>query len=150
MTIERYIPHVRHPVTNVYTGGQPAVGSLPELKRLGIKTVINLLSASENAGRDEAKECAQAGLNYVAIPIDGPAGLTADAAKKLWQSMTDSHGEVLVHCGTGNRCGALLALAQAWHGGISKEVAIDNGKQAGLTGLEPVVRHLLQTPSSSA
>jgi len=50
---------------------------------------------------------------------------------------------VLVHCGTGNRCGAMLALTEAWFRQHSTEDAIAFGKQAGLTGMEPVVRDLL-------
>jgi len=45
----------------------------------------------------------------------------------------------LLHCGSGNRVGALLALLKSSQG-ASDEAALEYGISAGLTGLEPVVR----------
>ena len=65
-------------------------------------------------------------------------------AANLDQILSDYDGPVLVHCGSGNRVGALLALRQSLLG-ADDEDALAYGKSAGLTGLEPVVRARLAT-----
>jgi hypothetical protein len=47
-----------------------------------------------------------------------------------------------MHCGSGNRVGAVLALRQSLNG-ASDEESIQYGKDAGLTRLEDVVRERL-------
>jgi uncharacterized protein (TIGR01244 family) len=52
-------------------------------------------------------------------------------------------GPVLIHCGSGNRVAALLALSKSAEG-ADDEIAIEYGRQAGLTRLEGVVRERLE------
>ena len=93
--------------------------------------------------RDEAAEVSAAGLTYINVPVDGPTTLGASQVDALWQALGEAQGAVLVHCGSANRCGALLALAEARHGGKPAADAIAFGRDAGMTALEPVVRQLL-------
>ena len=50
---------------------------------------------------------------------------------------------MLLHCGSGNRVGALLALKAFWLDGGSAEEALEVGLAGGVTRLEPTVRELL-------
>ncbi|MDR5880476.1 hypothetical protein [Caballeronia sp. LZ032] len=52
---------------------------------------------------------------------------------------------VIVHCGSGNRVGALFALRAAWVKGVDVPKAIEIGRQHGLTKLEDDVRRILST-----
>jgi hypothetical protein len=52
-----------------------------------------------------------------------------------------------VHCGSGNRVGALAALLAAEEGADIDE-ALDVGRAAGLTRLEAVVREQLEAPET--
>jgi uncharacterized protein (TIGR01244 family) len=143
MDISALIPQLHRPGARIITGGQPAADAWPSLAKAGVTRVVNLRGDSELPGRNEAQEVRAAGMAYVHLPIDGPAGLGRPQADALWRALQAGDGTVLVHCGTGNRCGALLALAQAWHGGQDVESAIEFGRKAGLAGAEPVVRKLL-------
>ncbi|MFC5577936.1 hypothetical protein ACFPOA_07935 [Lysobacter niabensis] len=51
---------------------------------------------------------------------------------------------VLVHCASGNRVGAIVALRAAWMEGRSTEDAIAIGKTWGLKGLEGEVRRRIE------
>jgi len=144
MDLSRLIPQFRQPRPQLLTGGQPEPEAWPALAKAGVATVVNLRPASETPGRDEAREVRAAGLTYINLPIDGPDKLGPNQVGALWQALESAEGKVLVHCGTGNRCGALLALAEAWHRGRSPEEAVEFGRQAGLVGLEPAVRSLLK------
>ena len=88
-----------------------------------------------------------AGLAYVHIPVDGPEALTRGAAYALHQVLLTSPPTVLVHCASGNRAGALIALADAWFGSRNAESALALGRDAGLSALEPTVRALLHVRS---
>jgi hypothetical protein len=94
-----------------------------------------------------AQEVKDAHLTYINIPIDGPASLSKARADQLWQVLSQAKGGVLVHCVTGNRCGAMLALTEAWCQHRDVEEAIAFGKQAGLSTMEPAVRELLAQKS---
>ena len=141
--LSKYIPNFKQPRPQLITGGQPEADAWKAIAEAGVKIVVNLRPDAELAGRNEANEVADANLTYVNLPIDGPASLNKQQASELWQVMKNAEGAVLVHCGTGNRCGALLALTDAWIRQHDVEDAIAFGKQAGMTGLEPVVRDLL-------
>jgi uncharacterized protein (TIGR01244 family) len=143
MDLARFIPQFRQPRPQLMTGGQPEPDAWPALAKAGVTTVVNLRSATETPGRDEAGEVRAAGLTYVNLPVDGADKLGPNEVGALWQALESAPGPVLVHCGSGNRCGALLALAEAWHRGGSPEEALAFGRQSGLTGLEPAVRRLL-------
>ncbi|GAB3729216.1 sulfur transferase domain-containing protein [Luteimonas pelagia] len=143
-TIPR-VPGFKEPRIDLLTGGQPDEGDWLRLRRAGVTTVVNLRTAEEMAGRDAAGEAQAAGLRYLSMPIDGAAGVTPEAARALWallESETDG-GATLVHCASGNRVGALLAVGAAQSGAMSTEQAIEFGRAAGLTGLEDRVRELL-------
>ncbi|HZH42834.1 MAG TPA: protein tyrosine phosphatase family protein [Lysobacter sp.] len=137
---------LQQPRAGLYTGGQPEAAAWRQLGARGVRTVINLRPATELGGRDEAAEVQAAGLRYVALPIAGAQDLTAANTDALWAALQQADGAVLVHCASGNRVGALLALAMQRHGGMSAEQALAFGRSAGLKGLEPAVRERLGLP----
>ena len=143
MDISRHIPQFHQPRPQLFTGGQPDPSAWSELAKAGVTTVVNLRLASELPGRNEAEEVTAAGMTYINVPISGPETLGHAQANSVWQALLDSTGPVLLHCGSGNRCGALLALSEAWHRNCAAEDAIAFGRQAGLTALEPTVRAVL-------
>lgn len=141
--VSHLIPNFRQPRPQLITGGQPEASAWKPLAEAGVKTVINLRPENELPGRNEAQEVKDANLTYINLPVEGPASLNKALTDQLWQVLNGAEGGVLVHCGTGNRCGAMLALTEAWFRQHNTEDAIAFGKQAGLTGMEPVVRDLL-------
>ena len=108
-----------------------------------MKTVINLRPSGELGLRDEASEVRSAGLNYIEIPVGDHSHLTPSNAHKLWDALRSARGGVLVHCSSGDRAGALLAIAAHREGKLSPKDALEFGKKAGLNTLEPVVDAIL-------
>lgn len=138
------VPEARRPAPRLLTGGQPGPEAWAALREAGVTRVVNLRTAVELQGRDAAAEVRAAGLDYVAIPVDGAAGVTPENADALWDQVgATTDGTTLVHCASGNRVGALLALGAARAGAMTPEAALDFGHDAGLTGLETRVRELL-------
>ncbi|HEX5043125.1 MAG TPA: protein tyrosine phosphatase family protein [Candidatus Polarisedimenticolaceae bacterium] len=142
------IPNAAVPLQGLLSGGQPTPEHLAEAARAGYRTVINLRDPSEPGFAWEAEKVKALGMDYVSLPVAGAASLTRETVERF-DAVLDAalaEGPVLVHCSSGNRNGALLALRGAWLGGLDAEAAIALGKAAGLTRLEPAVRALLTPP----
>ena len=136
-----------HPAPNLVTGGQPRPEDWLALRGRQVTTVINLRTDEEMGDRDEAAEVAAAGLTYEHLPIAGAEDINAANADELWQRIQAAPGRVMVHCASGNRVGALLAIAAVRHDNMSPQQALEIGKSAGLTRLEPRVREVLGLPT---
>ena len=117
---------------DVCFAGRPADGGLAAAKDAGVKVVINLLTAPEveSLGFDEAAQAEAAGLTYVHLPM--AAGVTREIVDRFAETVATNDGDVLIHCGSSNRVGALWAAYSALHGGMSKEDALAHGAAAGM------------------
>src|SRR5690606_39211066 len=113
---------------------------VPMLRAAGIRRVINLAPASETPGFDEAAAVRAVGMRYDALPIAGAGDLDREAVLDFDQLLQAAGGPTLVHCGSGNRVGALVALRAAWLQGADEEAAVEEGRRWGLGGLEGEVR----------
>ncbi len=129
-------------VEGVTSAGQPDEAALEVFADSGYATVIDLRAAGEDRGFDEAAAVEELGLHYVAMPIDGKDAISFDNARRLDELLDEYPGPALVHCGSGNRVGALLAL-RASLDGADDETALALGREGGLTSLEGVVRERL-------
>ncbi len=139
------LPNGRSPLPGVLTGGQPDEAQLARLAEVGYQTVVDLRTPGEpGQPEDEPQVVESHGMRYVSIPVAHGAGLSRANAEALGKVLSDRDARpVVIHCGSGNRVGALLALEAAWVEGKPPEEAFELGKAAGLTGLAPQVRELL-------
>jgi uncharacterized protein (TIGR01244 family) len=129
------------------SAGQPEPRHWRPLAAAGLRSVIDLRPASEQPQRDEAAEVAAAGMRYLKLPIADAQALGRDTVVQFDRALGLLPAPVLVHCASGNRVGALIALRAAWLQALPATMAIDLGRVAGLTGLEPRVRQLLSAPA---
>lgn len=95
-------------------------------------------------GRDEASEVATAGLVYRQLDVGGIRDITDANAAQVQAWIDEAPGPVLLHCSSGNRAGALLAMI-AVRNGAPPEEALEVGRRAGMTSLEEPVRVLLDS-----
>lgn len=139
------IPNCCTPGTGLCTGGRPRPEHLQQAKDKGVRTVINLCPATEACDYDEAAVVAGLGMHYVNIAVSGPADITVDKARQLAIALAEhSPGHpVLLHCASGNRVGALMAMKARFIDGKSSADALAEGRATGLKALEPLVTHLL-------
>lgn len=139
-----YISTVNNPRPNIYSGGQPSQEQLKQLADTGVKHIINLRPAAEMSW-DEEVAASKLGLQYHSIPVAGAAGVTQENARKLRTTLNELTGEkIYIHCASGNRVGALIALDAVATDGKDIESAVLEGKQWGLTKLEGKVRQTVK------
>lgn len=130
---------------HLWVMGIPSSQQLTDFADQGGDIVINLLSEQEMTNRQEAAEVTLNGMAYYHVPVNGAAGVTKANARLVDRILlTHSDKNVLLHCGSSNRVGALMALRAAWFDGQSVEQAIATGQRHGMTSLEAKVRALLE------
>lgn len=136
------LPNRHDAIKGVTTAGQPSAAALSAIAAQGYKTVIDLRPASEDHGFDEKKTVETLGMSYVTLPVEGAAGVSYANATTLDQLLRDAPKPLLVHCSSGNRVGALLAL-RAKLGGADDKAALEVGVANGLAGLKSAVEQKL-------
>lgn len=134
------------PAAGIRSGGRITADDLPTLRAAGIRHVINLAPASETPGFDEAAAVQAAGMRYDPLPIAGAGDLDRAAVLAFDRLLQAADAPTLVHCGSGNRVGALVALRAAWLQGADEEAAVAEGRRWGLAGLEGEVRERIASP----
>ena len=149
LRVSGHVPNFAHPAESLYTGGQPDAEAWGQLMEAGVTTVINLRSAEEMQGSDEEATVRALGMQYVSIPVAGAADVDVAHAERLHEALAAASGAVLVHCASGNRVGALLAIDAAQAKNMDVEQAVEHGRSAGLTSLESRVREVLAAPQPS-
>ena len=122
--------------------GQPSEDVLRVAKEAGFATVIDMRTAEEDRGIDEASVVESLGMSYVAFPVSGRTDITLEKAQAFDELLAGIDGPVILHCRSGNRVGAMFALRDGL-GGATTDAAVEAGKQAGLGSLEPRVREAL-------
>src|SRR5215211_8400619 len=111
-----------------YRGSQPMAGQFDELKKLGIKTIIDLRKDSIAEASQEARE---AGLQYVNIPLTTKRPATEDQTAQFLKLVNDpANWPVFVHCKGGrHRTGEMTAIYRITHDGWSGEQAYEEMKK---------------------
>jgi protein tyrosine/serine phosphatase len=113
---------------NYYRGSQPDAEGFIRLKKLGIKTVIDLRKDSEL----EAPEWVRAaGMQYFNIPLKASTPATEEQTAYFLKLVNDPHNwPVYVHCKGGrHRTGALTAIYRITHDGWTADQAYKEMKE---------------------
>lgn len=122
-----------------YRGAQPDGRGFAELAKLGVKTVINL--TSHDALPDEPAMVAEAGMKYVAMPMNTRVVPTAEQLAQFLSIVNDPASQpVYVHCvGGKHRTGVMTAVYRMTQNSWTAEQAFSEMKKFkfGATFLHP-------------
>lgn len=113
---------------NYYRGSQPRERDMEQLKRMGIKTIIDLREDKERLAETWAHK---AGLGYVNIPMRPARAATEEQTKYFLSLVNDpANLPVYVHCKGGkHRTGALTAAYRITHDGWTADQAFAEMKR---------------------
>ena len=116
------------------------------LAQAGVEIVINL-QPDDELGFDEAAAVLHAGMHYEHLPINGAAELKQLKILAFDNILRQHHSKkIAMHCGSGNRVGAAIALRAGWLRGRKMDTAMERGRSHGLTKLEQEVHNRLLVP----
>ena len=120
--------------SGVSGSGQPDLAIFPDLAERGYSTIINLRFEREHDAEAEREAADAAGLHYVNLPISRYALGLREAAQLKQAISSAPNGSILIHCGSGNRVGALWGLMQAYETGMELDEAIAYAQRSGYRG----------------
>ena len=98
--------------TTVACGGATTPEAVPEIKKMGFASIINLRLPSEAGANVEGEAAAAktAGINFYNIPFSGQSP-DPKVADQFLATVTDKKNEpAYIHCAAGNRAGAMWMI----------------------------------------
>ena len=131
------------PVPGLVTSGQLTPEQLDGLVAAGFQSFISLRGPQESGAGWEEEHTQAASVSFQRLPIDGAEGLTREAAEELAKLLEEAGEGTVLYCGSSNRVGALMALKSVYVDGLDAESALELGRAAGMTRLEPRVVEVL-------
>jgi protein tyrosine phosphatase (PTP) superfamily phosphohydrolase (DUF442 family) len=98
--------------TTVACGGATKPEAVPELKKMGFASIINLRQPTEAGAmvEEEAAAAKTAGINYFNIPFNGQQPDPAVADKFIATITTKGNEPAYIHCAAGNRAGTMWMI----------------------------------------
>jgi uncharacterized protein (TIGR01244 family) len=116
-------------------GAVDANTAMPEIKKLGFASVINLRQASEPGANVDAEQAAaeRAGLKYFHIPVNGAAPDPKSADAFLAALRTSGAEPAFIHCATGNRAAAMWLVKRLVIDHWDTDLAVKEAAGLGLT-----------------
>jgi protein tyrosine phosphatase (PTP) superfamily phosphohydrolase (DUF442 family) len=134
------LPNLHKVSDDLYRGAEPTVEGIQQLKRLGIKTVIDLRASGVP---DDVRGT---GMTYVRIPSTAWQPDDKAVAQFLQVVMDENRAPVFVHCQRGaDRTGLMTAVYRVAVQGWTKDQAIAEMTQGGFgfySGWQNIVRYV--------
>jgi protein tyrosine phosphatase (PTP) superfamily phosphohydrolase (DUF442 family) len=138
-------PYFR-PDANTIVCGALNEEKVAALAKAGVELVINLQSEGE-LSFNESDAVERAGMSYEHLPINGAEELKQLKILAFDNILRQYHGKKMaMHCGSGNRVGAAIALRAGWLRGRKMDTAMERGRSHGLTKLDQEVHNRLLVP----
>lgn len=121
-------------------------GGVKALASHGFKTIIDMRTSTEGTAEEKALVNTTT-MNYINIPMT-VSGISEEQLSEFTKAFESAETPILIHCGSGNRAGAMWA-AYLIRKGTDPEKAIEAGRKAGMRPpLEEKIRASFLTNST--
>lgn len=110
----------------LWRGGVPKQGGVDELKRAGVKTIINLMQDGQ-AVENERESARKLGMNFIHIPMNHFKMAKKAQVDRFLSTVRDPQNQpVFVHCNQGqDRAGTMVAIYRVTDEGWTATKAYD-------------------------
>jgi uncharacterized protein (TIGR01244 family) len=121
--------------TTVACGGATKPEAVPELKKMGFASIINLRVPTEAGAMVEEEEAAAktAGIKYYSIPLNGQQPDPAVADKFVATITSPGNEPAYIHCASGNRAAAMWLIKRIVVDKWETDRAVTEATALGLT-----------------
>jgi tyrosine-protein phosphatase SIW14 len=128
------LPNFHQVNSRLYRGAQPRAGGLQKLKRIGIKTIVNLRGKDEHTGA-ESQEARSLGLRYYNISLPEFSSPKDTEVQQVLDIINTAENQpVFVHCRHGeDRTGTIIACYRISQDGWTAAEAKKEAEQRGMS-----------------
>jgi len=124
----------------LYRGAQPNALGLKNLKKLGVKLIVNLRMPGDG-WKEEAAEAMANGILYTNFPMSGASRPKDEEVRQILALFESFSGPIFVHCRRGcDRTGTIVACYRIQHDGWSGDLAMREAKHYGISRLEILLK----------
>jgi len=135
------LPNLHKVSEGLYRGAQPTPAGIKELKRLGVRTIINLREPEADRAGLKGTD-----LGYECIPMTAFRPKDDDVVRFLRVVLDADRGPIFMHCKRGaDRTGMMCAIYRIAVQGWTKEQALDEMTRGGFgfcQGYQNIVRYI--------
>ena len=125
---------------SLYRGAQPDALGIRNLKKLGIKTILNLRLTNDVWQAEEAEASAN-GITYTNVPMKGFGRPTPEQVAKALAIIETLPSPVFVHCQHGcDRTGTIIACYRIRHDQWSNKSALQEARKYGISAFSRGMR----------
>jgi uncharacterized protein (TIGR01244 family) len=121
--------------TTVACAGAVEASAVPDIKKLGFASIINLRQASEHGSNVEGEGAAAkaVGLNYFNIPFN-PAAPDPNLVPTFLAAVTaPANQPAFIHCAAGGRAASMWLIKRMQVDGWDEQKAVEEATALGLT-----------------
>ena len=121
--------------TTVACAGAVEAGAVPDIKKLGFASIINLRQNSEQGANVEGEGVAAraVGLNYFSIPFNAAAPAPDLVPEFLAAVTTPANQPAFIHCAGGGRAATMWLIKRMEVDGWDQQKAVEEATALGLT-----------------
>ncbi len=121
--------------TTVACAGAVEASAVPDIKKLGFASIINLRQASEQGANVEGEGAAAkaAGINYYSIPFNTAAPDPNLVPAFLAAVTNPANQPAFIHCAAGGRAASMWLIKRMQIDGWEQQKAVDEAVALGLT-----------------
>jgi len=125
---------------HLYRGAQPDGDGVKNLKRLGVKLIVNLRMPGDD-WKDEEAVAVASGILYTNFPMSGAGTPKGEQVKQILALFEKFSDPIFVHCQHGcDRTGTIVACYRIQHDHWSAELALQEAKRYGISRLEVLMK----------
>lgn len=121
--------------TTIACGGATTSAAVPELKKLGYVSIINLRLPTEQGADVEAEMAAAkaASMSYIALPFNAASPDPAVVDRFIAAVTAPANQPAFIHCASANRVGALWMVKRILVDNWAQDRALTEATTIGLT-----------------
>ncbi|MFZ4602809.1 MAG: hypothetical protein ACOYM8_10165 [Caulobacterales bacterium] len=140
------VPNYTRVAPYVATSGDPGLVGVDTAKAAGFKLMLDLRQPAEAGVAEQAARAQDIGLRRVSLPMPAAAAAIPAFLDQLTAYLDDpANYPILLNCGSANRAAGAWTLYRVRHG-VPVRIALEEGRAAGLTSREALVREVLGLP----
>ena len=128
---------------NLYRGAQPDAAGMANLKKLGVKTIINLRQPGKS-WQAEVEQARAHGLVFTNIPLSGLGRPKEEDVRRILDAIEGLPSPVFIHCEHGcDRTGTIIACYRIRNDKWSNDAALAEAELYGISKLERGMRKFI-------